>query len=523
MNTRRFASRAKPVVAAPASHRPSARRAACLWTLFALVLYVATCTPGVGWQDSGIHQYRILTGQLEHDRGLALSHPVHFWVGRALLHLPPAFGEPAWRLNVLSAVFGAIGVGLVAAIVTDLTRSRLAAAVAALATACSHSYWQMSVVTEVYTMAAGLMTVEWCLLLACLRRRRPALLLALFAVNGLHFGVHQFALFTLATYGVFALVQVWRGRLRAGWLLAAVLLWFAVNLPNWLMVAAYFHRTHDALATVRSFLFGSGWSDEVLNVRLDGRQLALAGLTLAYCFPSLVVPAAVVGLLRPARRRGRTFRRVLVAQTILIGGFVMRYPVVDLYTFFVPLCALGGVWFGLGADRLLRAAPSRRLRRGLLALLVANALLPPVVYLAFPAWARPRHLLAGRLRDLPFRDEYTYFFRPWRCGDDSAARFARDALARTGAGGWLLADSTSAPAAAYTYLVHGGPPNVRIYSEWTCLNVPAAPPLEAEDVLNFARGGGCVVVVAGSKTERIWVPRLPLDRSDPYYWYVRIE
>lgn len=41
----------------------------------ALALYLATCSRGVNWQDSGMHQYRILTGMLENPLGLALSHP----------------------------------------------------------------------------------------------------------------------------------------------------------------------------------------------------------------------------------------------------------------------------------------------------------------------------------------------------------------------------------------------------------------------------------------------------------------
>ena len=82
-----------------------------------------------------------------------------------------------------------------------------------------------------------------------------------------------------------------------------------------------------------------------------------------------------------------------------------------------------------------------------------------------------------RLRDVPFRDEYAHFFRPWRAGDYSAVRFARDAIERTGPDGWLLADSTTGPTTAYAWLTYRGLPGQRIYSERSCLNLPDLPDL----------------------------------------------
>ena len=60
-------------------------RAGLVAGIAALVLYAATGARDVEWQDPGIHQYRVLTGRLEHPLGLALSHPLHFWAGRAAL------------------------------------------------------------------------------------------------------------------------------------------------------------------------------------------------------------------------------------------------------------------------------------------------------------------------------------------------------------------------------------------------------------------------------------------------------
>ena len=490
------------------------------WGLVALVVFLATCMPGVGWQDSGIHQYRIVTGQLGHTGGLALCHPTHFWLGRAVLQLPLPLGEPAYRLNLISVVFGAAGVGLVAAVVASVTHNRVAASLAAAAVLLSHSYWQMSVVTEVYAGSVGLMALEWYLLLRYTQQRRPLLLIAVFAVNGLHFGVHQFALLTLVTYGVLALERVWNGKLRPGWLAVAAAVWLVMALPNWLMVWDDYQQTQDLRASLHSLLFGTGWAGDVLNTSITWKQLTFAGLSLGYCFPSVVLPVALVEMCRPAQGRRRVFRRVLLAQTIIIGAFVMRYPVVDLHTFFVPVCALVGLWFGLGVDRLLRGLHRQSARRWVAGLLFVNALLPLAVYLYFPVLARERGWMGSRMRDVPFRDEYAYFFRPWRCGDRTATLFARDAFARVGAGGWLLADSTGAPAASYTYGRAGGPEGLRVYSERICLNVTDCSELTPEAVTDYLRRGGRVLVMAGKKAEAVWGPHFAFDKRDPYYWRI---
>ncbi len=491
--------------------------------LCALVLYVFTCAPGVEWQDSGVHQYRIVTGQAENSRGLALSHPLHYWLGRGLLRIP--LGEPAYRLNLLSAVCGAIGVGLLAALLTRLVRRQQAVYFAAGALLVAHSYWQMSAVTETYTLAGALMVVEWWLLLTYVSRGRPLWLVALFGVNGLHVADHPLGLLTGVTYVVLLLERVIRGKLAAQWLLAAAVAWLIGASPYLALAAGYYQRTGDLAMTIRSALFGGGetggYAQEVLAVRVGTAQLALAGLTLGYNFPSLAIPLAVVGITRRPRRRNRTFRRVLLGQTLILAGFVLRYPIPDLYTFFVPVCLLVALWLGLGIDWFLRRTPTGRARRWRTAVLVVSTLLPVAVYVVFPAVARERQWLRSRLRNLPHRDEYAAFFQPWRHGDDSAARFARDTLELVGPYGWVLADHTTAPALAYTCMFHSGPPGVRVYCGRISFTPPDGPMLEPEDVEEYVRSGGRVLAVAGYASEHTWGQDLNLDKSDRHNWFVR--
>ncbi len=194
---------------------------------------------------------------------------------------------------------------------------------------------------------------------------------------------------------------------------------------------------------------------------------------------------------------------MLLAQTLIVAGFVIRYPIPDLYTFFVPVCLLVALWLGLGIDWFLRRTPTGRARPWRTAVLVVSTLLPVAVYLAFPAVARERQWLRARLRTRPHRDAYAAFFQPWRPGDDSAARFASDTLELVGPDGWILADHTTAPALAYTYMFHGGPARCARLLRTNHLSPPDGPMLEPADVVGLFRPRR-VLAVAGYASEHTW-------------------
>lgn len=502
----------------------SARLTGVLAGTFALALFTITCSRGVEWQDSGIHQYRILTGWLEHPLGLALSHPLHYWAGRVLVGA--GSGDPLLMLNLMSAFFGAVGVGVLAGVVTAFTRRSAAGWLAAATLALSHSYWQMSALTETYTLAAALMMIEWACLFRYVRTQHPVWLITVFFVNGLHVADHLLGLLTLATYGTLLLVLLIRRRLALGWLPLAAALWFLAASPYLALLAGHYQHTHDLAGTVRSALFGGGalsqgWSQNVLNTRLSASQLKLATLTFGYCFPSLAGLVALAGIVSRTRGRRRVFRWVLIAQTVIICVFVGRYTIKDLYTYFVPVCVLTAFWFGLGVAWLLRRCRTTRARRTVIGVLAAQALVPVVVYWAFPIVAQRRGLLRDQLRDLPFRNEYRHFFRPWRCCDDSPERFAREALAQTGENGWLLAGSTTGPMVAAVQHVRGGPPEARVYWWRMCLTDRTAPDLTDEALRRHIEQGGGAVGAPAPEVQNVVRQPLVIDRTTPF-WRIRL-
>lgn len=497
--------------------------------VLSLWLYAATASRGVEWQDSGFHQYRIISGQIQHPLGLALAHPLHYWCGRAVLALP--WGDPFHRLNLLSALCGAVGVACVAALVTAITRSAAAAGIAALSLTLAHSYWQMSALTETYTLAAALMTLEWLLLWRFVRTGYAGWLAAVFLANGLHVADHLLGLLTLATYGALLLERLVRGRVRAVWLPICAALWIAGASPYLALIADHYVRSGDLAQTLRSALFGGsasarGWAADVLNVRPGARQLALAALTFGYCFPSLAPVAALAGLSRRTRGRRRLFLWIITAQTLLVFAFVFRYSIKDLYTYFVPVCALTAVWVGVGLPALRRRLRPLISRRTVHVAVALGGCLPVGVYLAFPKLAEARGWMRSQMRELPYRNAYTHFFRPWRMLDDSPERCAAAAIREAGEAGWILADSTPGPMIAAAVIREFGAASEvgpRVY--WTlnrdCLVPLGTPPLADIELVRHLRPGGRVIAIPSREVERSLPPAVGVEKRTPL-WRLRM-
>ncbi len=130
--------------------------------LVAGLLYLRTLAPGLLFGDPGEFQVAAWVGGLAHPTG----YPLYLILGWLWSHLLP-LGTPAWRMNVFSALWGAIAVGVTylaaAALIAqaapwlpNLAR-RLAAVVAAMTLATNPTFWSQAVIAEVYTLH-GLLT-----------------------------------------------------------------------------------------------------------------------------------------------------------------------------------------------------------------------------------------------------------------------------------------------------------------------------------------------------------------------------
>ena len=238
--------------------------------LTAFALYRSTLLPGVDFGDTGSLQATV--GSLIITPRTA--YPLYFAISRAFLLLMPS--DPAYALNLGSAIEGAVACGVLTLAGIELTGSIAAAVAAALLFAASYTFWSQAIIAEVYALHACFVALT--LLLALRWPARPTLtrLALFFACYALGFGNHLSMILLFPAYALFLLVAAphgWRSMV-APRVLALALLFaclgaaqYAWNLRTlWLMP----DPPRSALDGLQAFWFDvtkADWRDTmVLNV-----------------------------------------------------------------------------------------------------------------------------------------------------------------------------------------------------------------------------------------------------------------
>jgi hypothetical protein len=134
-----------------------------------LALYVHTLAPSVATIFDDSLEFPLVSYRL------AIAHPTGYplytLLGKLFILAP--WHDVAWRVNLLSAVAGALAVVFVYLAARQLARRRLPVLLGAAALAVSPVFWSQAVVAEVYTLAAAF--VALLLWLALRWARRPLL------------------------------------------------------------------------------------------------------------------------------------------------------------------------------------------------------------------------------------------------------------------------------------------------------------------------------------------------------------
>jgi hypothetical protein len=447
-------------------------------------LYLATVAPGALWQDNGMAQVRVLRHDLRGDLGLALSHPLFYLLAIAFQTMP--FAESAYKTNLVASVCGALTVANVYLLLRLLTARRAAAIVGALSLAVAHTFWQHCALAEVYTVSMALMTAEFLCLAQFARTSQPRWLVLLLLANGLGVSNHMLATLNLPVWGVLIVWLLAQRRLQVRHLLLGMVAWLAGASIYLVLIGQALAGGHAPGEVLRSALFGGAYAGQVLNIHLGPALLGKSVLYLGLNYPT---PTALLALLGLAGIRQHRWRPVPCSLGVLLAIHLLwavRYNVPDQYTFFIPTVVLIAIMIGLGADRFLE-------RHHWPAVLIVLAALPPLVYLPLPWVARRAGVPLGLSRQLPYRDAYAYFLRPWKTGYTGPQRFVTEAQAVLPDGAVLLADSTAVRPIHYWMETGRWQRRITLYPG---LNAPEDAPWPTEADLAEALRAGRVYVVS---------------------------
>jgi hypothetical protein len=427
--------------------------------LAAAVLYVATCAPGPLWQDSGMYQYRIWHNDIEGRLGLALSHPLYHIIGIGVKYIP--LGEFGHRINLISAIAAAFTIANLFLLLRLWLGKNLPAIIATATLALSWTIWQFASIAEVYTLYSALFLAELIMLFQYIKTRRIGFLYLLALFNGLAIANHMWGVIAFACYFVFLAALLVQKQITLKHLGVIAALWVIGAAPyEYLVVKNIFED--GFWPTLASAAFGNAWRGNVLNTRLSAGIVKENLIFLAYNFPTpncLLFFVGLYGLKKVSP--SRSFKNILLALLALFFVFAFRYTVPDRYSFFIPFYCLVSILIGVGFN-LLISGPNRNTLRWIV---VALVLLPVPTYIITPVVAERLQFNLPTRGDVPYRNDYTWFLRPWRTGYRGAEKFADEVFKELDPDAVVYADNTMVYPLLYMQEVRRKRADIRIISE----------------------------------------------------------
>jgi len=182
---------------------------ACLIGALSLALYIRTLAPSVLYGDISEFQTLSYTLGMTHPSG----YPTQIMIGKFFTFLP--FGDIAYRVNLMSAFFGALAVANVYLIVRLMGGWRVAGLLASFALSVSVFYWRRMIIAESYGPAAGMLSVVWLAVLLWRQTDKWGWLFLAGLAGGLSVGIHSTVVMTSTSVLTYMLLTAHK---RSAWI-----------------------------------------------------------------------------------------------------------------------------------------------------------------------------------------------------------------------------------------------------------------------------------------------------------------
>jgi hypothetical protein len=424
-----------------------------------LGIYIYTLAPDVVWQDQGDYQYRSAINDYDFPGDVVRAHPLYVVVAHAVGRFTPM--SYAYAANFVSAVFAAISIANVFAIVYLLVGRNLAAVLAAGLYGFAHTTWFTGVQAQTYSMATAFLSL--CYLLFVLYRRYPNYIYLLFIglVSGLGMSVHIMSQIGFAVVFCCQFYTMFKGGLSWKHLAGLAVFWFIGAFMLWHVMWLEFDRTGDLMGTIASAVWGK-WGSEVFNL---GRVFHLARQSFLFFvlnFPTPLVLFALPGILNLNRviKDKMVFWCILVS-LVLYAVFAFRYDIPNQNHFFMPAYMLIAIYCGFG---LAGIAKKDSFSWYLLVILLFGAEVAtyPLLYHATDRY----NISIGVNRVIPYRNEKEYYLIPWQQNQTGPRQLFTELFDILPKEAVLLVDSTVYDPLMYVIAAENPRPDIYVYKPY---------------------------------------------------------
>jgi Protein of unknown function (DUF2723) len=358
------------------------------------VLYAATSPRTVAFEDDGLFVMSSYFLGIEHPPG----YPLFTLIGHLFSRLP--FGSVAYRVHLVSALFGGLTCAAVWMCARTLIAGRLPAYVAALGLGFSPVFWSQSTIAEVYTLNTFLLlTIVYLGLQTCgpgqgspSHAKQGWALAGMAFLFGLSLSNH-YPLMLLVAPALCILLWPLRQQVlqRLGLLVLLVLLgllpyaWLVRR--SWLLLPISFDGPLETLPEIFYFVSRAGyagiddsasadWLDRVRFMQFFGGQLFMQFAVIG----ALLAAAGFAAQWRVFGRRIGAFLTLafLMPSVVLLFLLNFDYSAITKHIFHVyplPAYAVVALWMALGVAWLAQRRTLSRLQTQGLAALALGAIL----------------------------------------------------------------------------------------------------------------------------------------------------
>ncbi len=345
--------------------------------IFVGILYIGTLAPTVlpygvpDTLDSPMLQAEVSVLGVGHPTG----YPTYIMLTHLFTYLP--FGDPAYRVNLASAVYGVAAVLVVYLAGLRLAGRAVAAAAGALALGLSGAFWSQAVIAEVYTFEALLVALVILVLFVWRDRREGRYLLLCAFLVGLSLTHHLTSILLVPGALAFVLFTDRRVFSRTGLKLKGVGLFLLGLLPLlYLPIRALMYAPLNEadpstpwrfllLVTGGSFLAessekGRNCSPSSLALADPTAKLQLLGDQLLGQFPLflMVVGVLAASYLLFTDRATAVLLGALFFGCLIQAAVYLQLGIEDFYVFLIPAFLAFGLGISAGFGALLRMAES---------------------------------------------------------------------------------------------------------------------------------------------------------------------